>query len=145
MSTHSLPTKGFMHVNLAQWMVPLVRNISNYCETGSRVLGCLLVLQRFPTSVSLWCLLLMKWKAANWLSNSSAFFGLHVKWWFFFLSLRDGLCSTVSIPSWRTQWRSISAASTAVFPVGNLPTPLRLPLTNTAWTRELCKHQILLY
>lgn len=73
MPTLSLPTEGFMHVNVAQWIIPLVRNPRNYCETGSSVLGCLLVFWWFPTSARLRCLSLMKWKAANRLPNSSAF------------------------------------------------------------------------
>lgn len=76
------PQKGLIHVNVAQWMVPLVRNPRNYCETGSIILGCLLVFWQFPTSVSLCCLSLTKLKAANRLPNSSTFFGFHVKWIF---------------------------------------------------------------
>lgn len=145
MSTHSLPTKGFMHVNLAQWMVPLVGNIRNYWDWKQS--------PRMPSGVATisYFSLSLVFIADEMKSSKLAIKQLSFLWSscqvmiLFFLSLRDGLCSTVSIPSWRTQWRSISAASTAVFPVGNLPTPLRLPLTNTAWTRELCKHQILLY
>lgn len=53
MPKHLLPTKAVMHVNLTQWMVPLVRDPINYCETGSRVLGHFLVWSQFPTPAPL--------------------------------------------------------------------------------------------
>lgn len=61
----SLPTKGVMHVNLTQWMVPLVRNPINYCKTGSRVLGHFLVWSQFPTPAPLGFLSPAKQQAVN--------------------------------------------------------------------------------
>lgn len=147
MPTHSLPTKGFMHVKIAQWMVPLVRNPRNNYETGSRVLGWLLVFWQFPTLPSLWCLSLMKWKAANRLPNSSAFFGFHVKWFFW-----DGLCSNVLCPFLKDPEEEhlcskchCAPSRAALFQQESSQHPPCLPLTNTAWTRELGKQQIILH
>lgn len=125
MPTHSLPTKGFMHVKVAQWVVPLVRNPRNNYETRSRVLGCLLLFWQFPTLASLRCLSLMKWKAANRLWNSSAFFGFHVKWFFW-----DGLCSNVLCPFLKDAEEEHLCSTPAALPA-ELPSSSRKPPNTT--------------
>lgn len=81
---HSLPPKGFTHVNLTQWMVPLVRNPSNDWETGSRVPRRLLGLWQFPPPAPPWVFVADEMERGDLgVQISSPFSGFHSNCAFF--------------------------------------------------------------